>query len=110
MLIYILTLYNLVNLAIALNRKKLKVGVLDADLFGPSIPKLLNLNGEPELNEKGHLLPLKNYGLASMSMGFLVPEGAPIVWRGLMVILLLFIIEFTITGCVGYESFAAINL
>ncbi|KXN72683.1 P-loop containing nucleoside triphosphate hydrolase protein [Conidiobolus coronatus NRRL 28638] len=74
-----------INLAIALNRKKLKVGVLDADLFGPSIPKLLNLNGEPELNEKGHLLPLKNYGLASMSMGFLVPEGAPIVWRGLMV-------------------------
>ena len=65
---------------------KKKVGILDADIFGPSIPKLMNLKGEPELTEKGdRLIPLTNYGVQCMSMGFLVDQDAPVVWRGLMV-------------------------
>ncbi|OLL23453.1 Iron-sulfur protein IND1 [Neolecta irregularis DAH-3] len=60
-----------------------KVGILDTDIFGPSIPKLFNLSGEPSLDNR--LIPLQNYGVESMSMGFLVGEEAPVVWRGLMV-------------------------
>ncbi|KAI9025065.1 nucleotide binding protein [Phycomyces nitens] len=78
-----------VNLALAAAGMKQKVGILDADIFGPSIPSLMNLNGEPELSEKGkacdRLIPLQNYGVKCMSMGFLVDKEAPIVWRGLMV-------------------------
>ncbi|CAO3613840.1 unnamed protein product [Cunninghamella echinulata] len=74
-----------VNLALATSLKH-RVGILDADIFGPSIPLLMNLNGEPNLTEKGdHLIPLINYGVQCMSMGFLVDKEAPIVWRGLMV-------------------------
>lgn len=65
---------------------KKKVGILDADIFGPSIPTLMNLKGEPELTEHGdNLIPLTNYGVKCMSMGFLVDKEAPVVWRGLMV-------------------------
>lgn len=74
-----------VNLALALKSLGSKVGILDADIFGPSIPKLLNLSGEPRINEDGQLLPLSNYGLESMSMGYLVPAENAVVWRGLMV-------------------------
>lgn len=74
-----------VNLASALKQQGLKVGILDADIFGPSIPTLMNLNGEPRLSEEGRLLPLVNYGIQTMSMGYLVKPTAPIVWRGLMV-------------------------
>ncbi|KAG9291730.1 hypothetical protein G9A89_012015 [Geosiphon pyriformis] len=75
-----------VNLALAvasLSRKR--VGILDADLFGPSLPRLMNLKGEPNITDKGQLIPLINYGVKCMSMGFLVSEDAPVVWRGLMV-------------------------
>uniref|UniRef100_A0A8C0GWX2 Iron-sulfur cluster transfer protein NUBPL n=1 Tax=Chelonoidis abingdonii TaxID=106734 RepID=A0A8C0GWX2_CHEAB len=61
------------------------VGLLDADVYGPSIPKMMNLKGNPELSPKNLMRPLKNYGIACMSMGFLVEETAPVVWRGLMV-------------------------
>ncbi|MEE6510397.1 hypothetical protein FKM82_030097 [Ascaphus truei] len=61
------------------------VGLLDADVYGPSIPKMMNLKGNPELSEKNLMIPLVNYGIRCMSMGFLVEETAPIVWRGLMV-------------------------
>ena len=59
--------------------------MLDTDIFGPSIPTLLNLSGEPRLSENDQLVPLSNYGVKSMSMGYLVDEKAPVVWRGLMV-------------------------
>lgn len=73
------------NLAIALRNSNLNVGLLDADIFGPSIPKLMNLKGEPRLTNEGKLIPLKNYGVQTMSMGYLIPsEDSPIVWRGLM--------------------------
>ncbi|XP_069065192.1 iron-sulfur cluster transfer protein NUBPL isoform X1 [Pleurodeles waltl] len=76
-----------VNLAlgIAANDSTKAVGLLDADVFGPSIPKMMNLSGNPEVSEKNLMRPLVNYGISCMSIGFLVEESAPIVWRGLMV-------------------------
>ncbi|KAJ4938987.1 hypothetical protein JOQ06_028450 [Pogonophryne albipinna] len=76
-----------VNLALGLmaNDPLKSVGLLDADVYGPSIPKLMNLKGNPELNDNNLMLPLTNYGVPCMSMGFLVDDVAPIVWRGLMV-------------------------
>jgi ATP-binding protein involved in chromosome partitioning len=73
-----------VNLAVAFARKGLRSGILDTDIFGPSIPTLLNLSGEPRLSEANKLLPLTNFGVKSMSIGYLTPPGAPIVWRGLL--------------------------
>ncbi|XP_039898531.1 iron-sulfur protein NUBPL isoform X2 [Simochromis diagramma] len=76
-----------VNLALGLmaNDMSKSVGLLDADVFGPSIPKLMNLKGNPELSDTNRMIPLTNYGVPCMSMGFLVDDVAPIVWRGLMV-------------------------
>ncbi|XP_017921925.1 PREDICTED: iron-sulfur protein NUBPL isoform X1 [Capra hircus] len=76
-----------VNLALALaaNESSKAVGLLDADVYGPSIPKMMNLKGNPELSQSNLMQPLLNYGIACMSMGFLVEETAPLVWRGLMV-------------------------
>ncbi|KAL8832942.1 MAG: hypothetical protein Q9170_004645 [Blastenia crenularia] len=74
-----------VNLALAFAGAGHRTGILDTDIFGPSIPTLLALSGEPRLSEKNQLLPLTNYGVKSMSMGYLVGEEAPVVWRGLMV-------------------------
>ncbi|KAG7510083.1 iron-sulfur protein NUBPL [Solea senegalensis] len=76
-----------VNLALALmaNDSSKSVGLLDADVYGPSIPKLMNLKGNPELSDNNLMIPLTNYGVPCMSMGFLVDDAAPIVWRGLMV-------------------------
>ncbi|KXL48980.1 hypothetical protein M433DRAFT_62793 [Acidomyces richmondensis BFW] len=75
-----------VNLALAMARKGVPTGILDADIYGPSVPTLLNLEGlEPELDSQHRLVPLTAYGLKAMSMGFLVPQDSPIAWRGLMV-------------------------
>ncbi|XP_007431375.1 iron-sulfur protein NUBPL isoform X1 [Python bivittatus] len=74
-----------VALALAVNEPTKAVGLLDADVYGPSIPKMMNLKGNPEVTSKNLMRPLVNYGIACMSMGFLVEETAPIVWRGLMV-------------------------
>lgn len=75
-----------VNLALAFARLGHRTGILDTDIFGPSIPTLLSLNGqEPRLSEGNQLLPIVNYGVKSMSMGYLVGEEKPVVWRGLMV-------------------------
>ncbi|XP_045918544.1 iron-sulfur protein NUBPL isoform X1 [Micropterus dolomieu] len=76
-----------VNLALGLmaNDQSKSVGLLDADVYGPSIPKLMNLKGNPELSDNNLMIPLTNYGIPCMSMGFLVEDVAPIVWRGLMV-------------------------
>uniref|UniRef100_A0A4W6CLG7 Iron-sulfur cluster transfer protein NUBPL n=1 Tax=Lates calcarifer TaxID=8187 RepID=A0A4W6CLG7_LATCA len=76
-----------VNLALGLmtNDPSKSVGLLDADVYGPSIPRLMNLKGNPELTDNNQMVPLTNYGIPCMSMGFLVEDVAPIVWRGLMV-------------------------
>lgn len=73
------------NIALALARMGHRTGILDTDIFGPSIPTLFNLSGEPRLSDNNQLLPLSNYGVKTMSMGYLVGEEAPVVWRGLMV-------------------------
>lgn len=73
-----------VNLALALKRLGLRTGLLDADIYGPSVPRLLGLSGKPEsTGEK--LKPMEAYGLKTMSIGFLVGEDQPMIWRGPMV-------------------------
>lgn len=74
-----------VNLALGLHRLGKSTGILDVDIFGPSIPKLLHLDGEPRLTDDGKLLPLSNFGVPLMSMGYLVKPENAVVWRGLMV-------------------------
>jgi ATP-binding protein involved in chromosome partitioning len=73
------------NLALSFARLGLRTGILDVDIFGPSIPTLFNLSGEPRLSPNNQLVPLSNYGVKTMSMGYLVGDSAPVVWRGLMV-------------------------
>lgn len=75
-----------VNLAVALARKcQLKVGLLDADVYGPSIPTMMKINTKPELTHDKKMIPIENHGIKCMSIGFLVEKDAPIVWRGPMV-------------------------
>ena len=74
-----------VNLALGLATKGLKVGILDADIYGPSMPRMLGITGKPSARGKV-LEPNEGYGLKVMSMGFLVEEETPMIWRGPMVI------------------------
>ncbi|MBS4085093.1 MAG: Mrp/NBP35 family ATP-binding protein [Rhizobiales bacterium] len=74
-----------VNLALGLQSLGLKVGVLDADIYGPSMPRLLALKGKPELLGGRTLKPMEAYGLKVMSIGFLIDEDTPMIWRGPMV-------------------------
>ena len=74
-----------VNLALGLAALGLKVGILDADIYGPSMPKLLGIKGKPTTVDGKILRPMENYGLKVMSMGFLVEEETPMIWRGPMV-------------------------
>jgi ATP-binding protein involved in chromosome partitioning len=73
------------NLALALRANGLGVGVLDADIYGPSMPRMLGISGRPRSRDGKTLIPMENYGLKCMSMGFLVPEDTPMIWRGPMV-------------------------
>jgi ATP-binding protein involved in chromosome partitioning len=74
-----------VNLALALKQRGLKVGLLDADIYGPSIPRLLGSVGErPAVNEDQKILPVERFGLKTMSLGYLVDENQAAVWRGPM--------------------------
>jgi len=75
-----------VNLALGFAANGLRVGILDADIYGPSMPRLLGITGRPELIGDKILKPLDKYGLKVMSMGFLVEEETPMIWRGPMVI------------------------
>ncbi len=74
-----------INLALGLRDLGLKVGVLDADIYGPSVPKLLGIRGKPETIGGNRLKPMAGYGLTVMSIGFLVAEDTPMIWRGPMV-------------------------
>jgi ATP-binding protein involved in chromosome partitioning len=73
------------NLALGLKANGLRVGVLDADIYGPSMPRMLGISGRPRSRDGKSLIPMENYGLKCMSMGFLVPEDTPMIWRGPMV-------------------------
>src|SRR5438309_418828 len=73
------------NLALGLKANGLRVGVLDADIYGPSMPRMLGITGKPQMADAKILRPMENYGLKCMSIGFLVPEDRPMIWRGPMV-------------------------
>lgn len=77
-----------VNLALGLRELGLKVGILDADIYGPSMPRLLGIKGKPSpVDSDGKILqPMERFGLKVMSIGFLVEEETPMIWRGPMVI------------------------
>ncbi|MCP3667237.1 MAG: iron-sulfur cluster carrier protein ApbC [Gammaproteobacteria bacterium] len=74
-----------VNLALALTAEGAKVGILDADIYGPSQPRMLGVSGQPESKDGKSLEPMENYGLQAMSIGFLIDEETPMIWRGPMV-------------------------
>jgi ATP-binding protein involved in chromosome partitioning len=74
-----------INLLFALQKLGYKVGLLDADIHGPSLPKMIGLNERPKTNNDKFLLPLEKYGAQFMSLGFLVDEKTPMIWRGPMV-------------------------
>ena len=73
-----------VNLALSLKQLGKKVGLLDGDMYGPSVPKLLNINKKPDVNDKKKIIPVKQNGIEVMSIGFLIDEKKPLVWRGPM--------------------------
>jgi ATP-binding protein involved in chromosome partitioning len=73
------------NLALAMKANGLAVGVLDADIYGPSMPRMLGIAGRPSSADGKILQPMVNYGVKCMSIGFLVPEDTPMIWRGPMV-------------------------
>ena len=72
------------NLAIALKKIGCKVGLLDADIYGPSLPKLFSIDGKPE-SDGQNLKPILKYDIQCMSIGFLTDEQTPMIWRGPMV-------------------------
>ncbi len=74
-----------VNLALALAGLGLAVGLLDADIYGPSIPRMLGIKGKPQPLPDKRIAPMENYGIKAMSIGFLVDEETPMIWRGPMV-------------------------
>ncbi|MFW6368206.1 MAG: P-loop NTPase [Spirochaetota bacterium] len=73
-----------VNLAAALSRDGARVGILDADVYGPSLPVMLHVNQQPHVNEREQIVPLTAHGMKLMSIGFLADENAPFIWRGPM--------------------------
>ncbi len=74
-----------INLALGLRDLGLKVGLLDADIYGPSVPRLAGVHAKPEVIDGRTMLPLDNFGLQLMSIGFMVEEDTPMIWRGPMV-------------------------
>ncbi len=74
-----------VNLALALSAEGARVGILDADIYGPSQPRMLGISGQPESKDGTSLEPMNSYDLQAMSIGFLIEEETPMIWRGPMV-------------------------
>jgi ATP-binding protein involved in chromosome partitioning len=73
------------NLAVSMARSGLKVGLMDADVYGPSLPTMMKVSGRPIADENRRIIPLQAYGVGCMSVGFLVEKDEPIIWRGPMV-------------------------
>ena len=73
-----------VNLALALARLGLKIGLLDADIYGPNVPLMLGASAEPEMTDDGRIVPAERYGIRAISVGYLNPGDKPLVWRGPM--------------------------
>ena len=74
-----------VNLAVALKSIGMRVGLLDADIYGPSIPRMIGFGKKPEMNSDKKLVPIENYNIKCMSIGFILDEESPTIWRGPMV-------------------------
>jgi ATP-binding protein involved in chromosome partitioning len=73
-----------VNLAISLANKKFNVGLLDADIYGPSIPKMLGIKEKPEVSGEKKIIPYLKYGIKSISIGNMIPDNGAVIWRGAM--------------------------
>ena len=73
------------NFALALKSLGYKVGILDADIYGPSLPKMMNIKEKPKTQDGKSMVPIEQYGMQCMSIGFLVDEETPMIWRGPMV-------------------------
>ena len=73
------------NLALALQAEGAKVGLLDADIYGPSIPRMMGVSGKPDTKDGQHLEPKMAHGVQTMSIGFMIEEDTPMIWRGPMV-------------------------
>jgi len=73
------------NFAFALKAAGSNVGILDADIYGPSLPKMMSINEKPKSDDGKNLIPIDKYGIQCMSIGFLVDEETPMIWRGPMV-------------------------
>jgi ATP-binding protein involved in chromosome partitioning len=73
-----------VNLALAMSRLGFKVGLLDADIYGPNVPLMLGESTEPELTPDGRIVPAERYGIRAISVGYLNPGDKPLIWRGPM--------------------------
>ena len=73
------------NFALALKSTGSRVGILDADIYGPSLPKMMSINEKPDSDDGKSLIPIEKYGMQCMSIGFLVDEETPMIWRGPMV-------------------------
>jgi ATP-binding protein involved in chromosome partitioning len=89
-----------VNLALALARTGAKVGLLDTDVYGPSLPLMMGIHEMPQVDEKEKLIPLENHGLKLMSVGFMLDEETPLIWRGPLVMQL---VKQFLTGVVWGE-------
>jgi len=73
------------NLALAIAAEGGKVGIMDADIYGPSQPRMMGISGQPESSDGQSMQPMENYGVQTMSIGFLIDEETPMIWRGPMV-------------------------
>jgi len=73
-----------VNLAVALAKLGARVGLLDADIYGPSVPAMLGLNGRPESPDNKSIEPMRAFGVETMSIGYLIEDETPMIWRGPM--------------------------
>ena len=73
-----------VNLATSLSKKNFNIGLLDADIYGPSIPKMLGIQGKPAVSKSKKILPYVSFGLKSMSIGNMIPQDGSVIWRGAM--------------------------
>jgi ATP-binding protein involved in chromosome partitioning len=73
-----------VNLALALLEKGARVGLMDADVYGPNLPQMLGISSQPEVTDDKKMIPVEAHGLKVMSMGMLIPPDQPVIWRGPM--------------------------
>lgn len=73
-----------VNLAVSMAQNGAKVGLFDADIYGPSLPKMMGITEKPQVTDDKKLIPIQKHDVACMSMGFMIPEETPIIWRGPM--------------------------